>query len=163
MSQSDYIKYKKIATEIRVNNLNPSNNPVIKNKLPYITQNITYQQPAVFTASDYENYKQYSLENQFQNTKPVLNRITLSGNTVIFDMEKNISGCPTIQMCSNTQTRNNRIPLSKVYFDPVPQPLNIRQRNKNNNLKNECKCTINKVKSQSYLCSCKTSYFGIVR
>jgi hypothetical protein len=88
MSQSDYIKYKKTATELK------------KNKLP-----------SVFEYTKYNSYKGYSLENTIQNNKLKYNQLIPSGRTFIWDMEKTVSNCPTFALCNNTTTRSNK----KIY------------------------------------------------
>jgi dihydroorotate dehydrogenase len=89
MSQSDYIRYKKTSTKLL---------------------NITKLDP-VLESQDYTEFKKYYLESNVINTKPVLNKLTPSGYSVIFDITKKISDCPiqNFIMCNHTQTRENRI------------------------------------------------------
>ena len=64
MSQSDYIRYKKIANELKNNEYDP-----------------------VFTEGDYVNLKQFSLQNQVLNTRKTFNQLIPSGSKRIFNME----------------------------------------------------------------------------
>lgn len=146
MSQSDYLKYKKLATQIK---LDMSNN-----------------MPPVFESQMYINLKQYSLENTIKNTKTIYNKITPSGETIIFDMEKMNNSCPTKVMfptCTRTNTRANRRVMSDVYFTPVPQPITIKGLKNATNQKNSCKCKLNSKNTNNYICSCKLGEFGITR
>jgi len=100
MSQSDLIKYKRITNQLSE----------IK-KLD-----------SVLSSQNYIEFKQYTLESKIINKNPVLNQLTLSGDILIFGMEKNISKCKSIidfSMCS-TQTRGNRV-LRTIN---IPNPIN---------------------------------------
>jgi hypothetical protein len=157
MSQSDYLKYKRVATILKVDNN-------------------TKKQPPVFGSSVYNDNVEFSLENSVINKKVVLNRLTLNtgnviaGNTApipIWGMDKKVTGCTTFPICNNTNTRTNRVPVLQTRFDPVPQPLNIEKRNEAANLKTECKCVLNskytKKGVKKGVCSCVLGRFGIVR
>jgi hypothetical protein len=152
MSQSDYIKNKRVGTVLQQFNANPANDP------------------AVLESQDYVNYKEYSLVNSVVNTKPIFSELTQTNYTVVFDMEKAVSTCPTFPICKNTNTRANRMPLSTVYFDPVPQPLSIKAMKNAANLKTACKCILNskytdknKINKEINVCKCKIGRWGIVR
>lgn len=109
MSQSDYIKYKRVSTELRIDN------------------NKTKMQP-VINQSGYNDYKQYTLENTIVNTKTVLNRITPQKAQVVFNMDKVVSGCPAFSNCAGAKySRNNRVKMSSAYFTPIPQPLSWKK------------------------------------
>ena len=99
-SQSDLIKYKKISTQLlEIKKLDP-----------------------ILSSQDYIDFKQYTLESKITNKKPVLNQLTLSGDILIFGMEKNISNCKGIvdfSMCK-TQTRGNRV----LRTMNIPNPIN---------------------------------------
>ena len=161
MSQSDYLKYKRIANQLRIDNQID------------VGMTDTKQEP-IFTSQNLTNYKQYALNNTIINTKPTLNRITLNSRLRVYDMDKKVSGCPTFIVCKDTQNRNNRVLSTGAYFgsttannstksslvnirtywDSVPQPAN---------LKNECNCAMGTRNTDSKLCACKTGRFGIVR
>lgn len=92
MSQSDQIRYKKTSNQLKeVNKLD-----------------------AVLNSQDYISYKQYTLESNIANTKPVLNQLTLAGKTILFGMEKKVSKCPinNFVMCNKTNQRPNRVLLA---------------------------------------------------
>ena len=133
MSQSDYIKYKRVATEL-------------KN---------TKQVPAVLESQDYIGYKEYSMENKITNTKTLYNQLIPPGKKIIFDMEKKVTNCPAFIICNNTNKRPNRVAMSKVYFTPTPVPKYVKHPA---NAKTGCKCALNSVNTERYVCSCKTSF-----
>lgn len=109
MSQSDYIKYKRVSTELRIDNN-------------------AKKMPPVINQSDYNDYREYTLENATINTKPVLNRLTPKGAQIVFNMDKVVTGCPTFEICRNTQSRPNRsVHMSSAYFIPTPQPLSWKK------------------------------------
>ena len=112
MSQSDYLKYKRVSTQLRID-----------------------AQPTVIESRKYVNFKEYTLENTIVNTKPILNRVTPIGRQPIFGMDKAVSSCPTFNLCSRSYNRTNRVPLSTVYVGPTPLPLTVNDtkntRNKN--------------------------------
>jgi hypothetical protein len=145
MSQSDYIKYKKINTVLSID--------ASSNFLP------------VLNSQDYSDYKEFVLENTIINTKTIYNCITPSGVQVVLNlnkklslvqnMGKSLSNCPSFLLCNNTNKRLNRVPLSKVYFTPTPQPLTWNQRKNASYLKNDCKCILNSVKTNTNICNCK--------
>lgn len=88
MSQSDYLKHKRIANELSIDHS--------LNHLP------------VLESQNYTSYRSYALKNDIVNTKTILNRITPSNKQIIFDVEKTVSGCPDFIDCSNTHLRPNR-------------------------------------------------------
>jgi len=97
MSQSDFLKYKRISTILNVDNKTPSvNSP---NKLP-----------AVLNAEDYVSYKEYALENSLINSKCTPNQLQ---DTTVLNMELYPSNCPTFA-CTNTNTRPNRVLNPKI-------------------------------------------------
>uniref|UniRef100_A0A6C0D3D4 Uncharacterized protein n=1 Tax=viral metagenome TaxID=1070528 RepID=A0A6C0D3D4_9ZZZZ len=138
MSQSDYLKYKRVATILRVDNT-------------------TSKQPPVLTSDNYMNFKEFSLENTIIGTNIRYNRLIPSGDVYILGMNKDVSNCATFPVCKNTHLRTNRKSNSTVYFTPTPQPLTINERNKAANLKTACKCISNSG------CQCSVARFGIVR
>jgi hypothetical protein len=143
MSQSDYIKYKRVATILRKND-----------------------QPPVMESQTYLDLKEFALVNTIVNTKPVTNLLTLPttpATQIIFDMAKVVNNCPTFPICTNTNTRKNRVPLSTVYYTPVPKPLSIKATKNASWMKNACKCKLNSKYTNSNICSCKNGLWGIVR
>jgi hypothetical protein len=129
MSQSDYIKYKKIT-----------------NKLSESAR----KQPPVFDSSDYSSYKQYVIENIVPNSKLTYRKLIDNNSQLVFDMEKkkadtvnmntDKSKCPTFLLCKNTNLRDNRVSLLGTYYTPTPQPLNWKQSNKLHNIKDISNC-----------------------
>ena len=121
MSQSDYLKYKRISTELKINKLDP-----------------------IFHPNDYLSYKEFSLENSIINEKINYNQLILPNKNMVFNMEKNI--CPlTFNTCKNTDVRTNRKPLLKSQITPSPlQPLYVKQ--KTNKVMNFCDCGYTKTK-----------------
>lgn len=124
MSQSDYIKFKKTSTKLAIDN------KLIGNK-----------EPAVFDAGDYTDFKQFNIENTILDTSPTYNYIKPHGHQIVFKMDKVVSSCPAFAVCSKTNTRPNRIPMSAAYFTPTPVPLNWLQENALNNKRfTKCHC-----------------------
>lgn len=147
MSQSDYIKYKKVTTVLSVdmsNNFSP-----------------------VLDSQNYSDYKEYVLENTVANSKIVYRRIVPSTVHVVLDMEKTKSkvqnmgtsttDCPSFLLCKNTNQRPYRVPMSTTYFTPIPQPLNWQQTKNASLKKTACKCILNNSKTNANTCSCKLS------
>lgn len=129
MSQSDYIKYKKTSNKLRIDNTSINN-----------------KEPAVFVSSDYTDFKQFNLENTINDTSPTFNYIVQDGRHLVFGMDKVVSSCPTFVVCSNTNIRANRVPMSASRFTPTPQPLNWND--------------LNNLKKQRFLdCKCDTSLY----
>ena len=147
MSQSDYIKYKKINTVLQVD--------ANDNFLP------------VLNSQEYSDYKEHVLENTIENSKTIYRRITPSTTQVVLDMDKRKSlvqnmgtlttNCPSFIMCNGTNNRPYRVPMSDVYFTPTPQPLNWQQTKNASWQKTGCKCILNSAKTNANICSCKTS------
>ena len=143
MSQSDYIKYKKIATQLRIDNSGAKNNVLNSQNTP------------VLKSQNYTDFVEYALENSITNNKIIYHQITPSGKQIIMDMEKITTNCPSFKVCTGTNTRSNRIPMSQGYNNPTPVPLSIKQIKKREfNLKNECICAQNSAK-YTHTCKCK--------
>ena len=102
MSQSDYIQYKKVANELRINGTSDSRYPV----------------DPVFSAKDYTDFKGYSLETTISNSKINYNQLIPSGKKIIYNMEKNTANCPTFTLCTGTNARNNRVALGGSRIGP---------------------------------------------
>ena len=157
MSQSDYLKSKRISTLLRIDNQK--------------VNNVT-KQPPVFTSQDLQNYTQYALTNTTVNTKPTLNRLTPKLRQRVYDMDKAVSGCPSFIICKDTQQRNNRVLSSGGYFGATmanntakSSLVNIRTYWDNTpaNLKTECNCAVGNRNDGSNACACSMGRFGIVR
>ncbi len=109
MSQSDYIRHKKLAR-------------VMKD---------TTELSPVLASQEYTAYKEYSLETTVQNHKELYYRFLPEGTQFVFGMiVKNAPNCITYPFCRNTDTRNNRVLNSEdgIYYQPKPMrpiPLKI--------------------------------------
>ncbi len=88
MSQSDYLKRKKIATELK--NDHATNHPSVLNSKQYLS------------------YLSYSLGNNIENTKITYNKIVPNTKRNIFNIEQTTTNCPTFE-CSDSSSRPNRI------------------------------------------------------
>ena len=105
MSQSDYIKYKKSAVELK---------------------NQTFF-PPILESDDYTDYKQYATGNNVYNTCQTYNELIPPHKTRLFDIERSyLTTCPTFIVDHDTQTRPNRIPMKQAYAVPVPVPLYVK-------------------------------------
>jgi len=99
MSQSDYIQYKRNATELKE-----------QRKM----------QP-VLDALDYTEFKQFSLQNTVLNTKPRYNELIPTNTKIIFGMENaKTATCTPFLVDHGTQSRPNRVKLGGAYSNPTP-------------------------------------------
>jgi hypothetical protein len=98
MSQSDYIKLKRTAANLKEK---AKHNPV-------------------YNSTDYTEFKEYSLEKTIASIKPTYNQLRLPGTKTIFDIEQKVSGCPEFIVCTGTQDRENRRPLDGVQQSCFP-------------------------------------------
>ena len=123
-SQSDYIQYLKVSTELQS----------IK-KLP-----------PILNSGDYTQYAGYSIENQISRTKQLNSQLTLPNQLIIFDISTiDVSGCPVFIMCQKTNTRANRILIPySGYCNPL-RPLTQKQRGLPLKKLNLCLCNNNGV------------------
>lgn len=146
MSQSDYLKYKRVSTRLRVDN-------------------DTTNQPPVFASATLTQNQQYALSNSITNTKLRYNQLVPSGSQPVFSMEKVVTNCPTFPVCKDTNTRTNRVPMTCRADPSVPTPgsLDIETRNEAINMRTGCKCILNSRHTDGNICSCKLGAFGIVR
>lgn len=110
MSVSDYIKYKRVGSQL-------------KDVLP----NVKGEAPPVFTDQMYIDFKQYTIANTITDTKLIENSLIPSGSNLVFDILKVVSSCPTFPICKNTNLRTNRTPLSLVYFNPKQPATFMKQ------------------------------------
>ena len=131
MSQSDYLNFKRVSNELKINKFTP-----------------------VFNTKDYIDFKEYSIQNNITNTKLTYNQLCPSGYTKIFNMEKKTTSCPNFTICKSTNTRTNRVPMSQVYFTPRPVPTYVKQPK---TAKTACNCILNSVNTERNICKCKTS------
>lgn len=142
MAQSDYLKYKRVTTQLKINGSNFA---------------------SVLNAQDYVNYKEYALEKSIVNNKTIYNRITPTGIQPIFGMDKVVTNCPDFLVCSGTNSRPYRVPMLASLFTPTPQALSIKATKNAANQKSGCKCVLDSKYTNANLCNCKLGNFGIVR
>jgi hypothetical protein len=104
MSQSDYIKYKRVQRELKEFNQTPAKIPNVLNSGQYIS------------------YKEYSLENTIINTKDIYNNLIDGNVPVVFGMVKKCaSNSPTFTLCRGTETRGNRTPTLPLDSEEMPR------------------------------------------
>ena len=135
MSQSDYLKHKRIATELKINELTP-----------------------VLNSGDYTNYKQFSIENSIVNTKLQYEEIVPTGYKKIFGIVKKVSSCPTFITCTGTHARSNRVAMSTVYFTPKYVPTYVKHPTYE---KTPCYCKLSSKTTDDYLCKCKKRHYVV--
>jgi hypothetical protein len=66
--------------------------------------------PSTIDSNQYINFKSFNMLVTVANENELFNRITPVGKTIIFDAEKNVSGCSRFD-CTDTDTRTNRKPI----------------------------------------------------
>ena len=102
MSQSDYIKYKRLSVELK--------------KLSEL--------PSVIEARQYTDFKEFSLENTITNNKTQYNKLFPENSINVFGMEKsNASNCAQFALCRDTNSRANRKPSTGVRHFAFPLAL----------------------------------------
>ena len=118
MSQSDYIKYKRVSAQLRVDSGDKSH--------------------PVFDCRDYTDYKQYSLESNIVNTKLTPNQLIPSNSKQIFNMNIKTTGCPSFIICTRTNNRPGRTNMGDIYAKPTIMPLDWKKKKKMIDTKNTC-------------------------
>jgi hypothetical protein len=113
MSQSDYIKHKKIATEL------------------------LYQTdlPPVLNSGDYTSFFGYHLENTIIDTKPTLDQLVPSASQLVFNIKLQTKYCQDFSGCILTNKRPNRVLNGNVPDKTAPfvtplRPLTDKQLSK---------------------------------
>lgn len=135
MSTSDYIKYKRVGTQLR-------------DVLP----NSKKQAPAVFDDQMYIDFKQYTIENRIFDSKLIENSLIPTGSNLVFDMLKVVSSCPDFPICTNTNARTNRVPMLPVYYNQKQPAKYVKHSiyGEPTHLNNpECNCIVNRKFSNS--------------
>lgn len=103
MSQSDYIRYKRLAVELRDQSKNLA--PVIE-------------------SGQYIHYKSFTLENTILSDNTSYLKIMPPSSVNIFGMQMNHpSGCASFPLCHDTNTRVNRRPLLGTQSAAQPLPV----------------------------------------
>jgi len=137
MSQGDYIKRKQVAQTLRADGLHTPN-----------------RFPPVFSSQDLLKYQQYQIINNDSNTILNYNLLTSPGKIMVFDMERNVTNCPTFVVCRNTNTRPNRV-LRTVAACPVSiQPLSWEAKKNSMDDKTLCTCQLKRKHIRRNVCSC---------
>jgi len=103
MSQGDYIRYKRLANDLR----NQSENL-----------------PPVIESGQYINYKAFTLENTILSNKLTHTKIIPPSSVNVFGIQRNNpSSCSTFILCSGTNSRANRRPLLGTQIAAQPLPV----------------------------------------
>jgi tRNA U38,U39,U40 pseudouridine synthase TruA len=108
MSQSDYIRHKKLSAELKeISKLSP-----------------------VLDSQKYTAYKEYSLENTIPSVKNVYYRFIPEGTQFVYEMIRNNAGnCSNMEFCVDTNLRNNRVlnSVGGTKYEPKPmRPLALK-------------------------------------
>jgi hypothetical protein len=102
MSQSDYIRLKRISQEL---------------------SNIPKNLPPILTSRQYTNYVGYTLAHSVPNTKTVYSKNIPAKTTLVFDMERpNGLDCSGFEICFNTNKRPNRPIVEDISFNSCDSP-----------------------------------------
>lgn len=113
MSQSDYIKQKKIANII-------STKGSTLNRRDF---------PQVFTAQNYTEYLQKNAIESVSNTLPTYNQLAVSGITRVFDMPLQLDGCASSGFCFHEDELMRRFNQTEVNTfldgDGIPVVQNV--------------------------------------
>lgn len=113
MSQSDYIKRLKLASEL-----------IEQNKLK-----------PVLSSKDYTLFKEYTIVNTVKNTVQLYNELPFPEITTVFDMPlQNVNNCQPFIICQNTNQRENRV--LNTYSSP--SPVAYYKKHRINNLCSPC-------------------------
>jgi len=102
MSQSDYIRHKKLSTELKeISKLSP-----------------------VLGSQQYTSYKEYSLENTIVSEKNVYYRFIPPGTQFVYEMiRNNAQNCSDMAFCVDTDLRSNRVFNSEYGTKYQPKPM----------------------------------------
>ena len=138
MSQGDYLKRKQIAQILRTDGGVGINN----------------HSPAVFSSHELLKYKQYQIINDGSNTKLNYNLITPVTKKIVFDMERDVTGCPSFIACKDTNNRPNRVLNKEADCQIQNRPLNWTQLKNKQNSKTLCVCQLKRKHINRNVCSC---------
>jgi hypothetical protein len=118
MSQSDYIRHKRISNEL-------------------IDQSKLFP---VLNARQYTDYKEYSLENTIYSSNLTYSKIIPNNTPVVFGIQyTNANTCPPFILCSGTYARPNRIPHDGTLVRPSSMLPVLRKKSDIKKL-NYCSC-----------------------
>jgi hypothetical protein len=132
MSQSDYIKYKRVQRQLNEFNRTP------------------HKIPNVLHSSQYISYKEYALENTIVSENGQYDKLIDQDVPIVFGMVKKCaSNSPTFLLCSGTQLRGNRMSMLPLDDDEMPlfrypknETISKSNRMKWNSVKNTRYCTV---------------------
>jgi hypothetical protein len=117
MSQSDYLRRKRVANVLKID---ASEQPIME-------------------PSRLREFKQFQLENEITSDSIRYERIVPLGKQNILNMDKDVSNCPTFAVCNGTTQRLNRVPHKGRLCNN--NPLNWHEKNEINNAKQfDCTC-----------------------
>lgn len=107
MSQSDYVKRKRIASQVASKNRSPINRE---------------DNPAIFGSQLLTQLKQYDLENTIVNTRPKFNQLLPSSDLRVMEMNlrQPVVACKTYRTCNNDIYNTSNLPnrvLVKTFYD----------------------------------------------
>jgi len=107
MSQSDYIKYKRVSRELSV---------------------CDELLPPIFEYAQFHSYKGFALENTIANTKYDFYRLLPDTTRTVFGiLRPNAMNEPTFLVDYDTNLRGNKIPLLDGQFQPKPsRPIALK-------------------------------------
>jgi len=133
MSQSDYLRRKRVSTVLRVD---PNENPI-------------------YSSKQLLAFKQYQIENNVTSSNISYRKIKPAGKQVVYEMVRDVTNCPTF-ICENTSQRPNRV--AHVGRMCNNHPLNWWEK-KANEVSKElwCKCQLNRSYTNENRCSCITA------
>ena len=136
MSQSDYIKFKRVSIILKdaSRNLKP-----------------------VLTSREYIDYAEYEIETTVANANTLYNYAVPNGSILLFDSVRKITTCPTFKMCSKTNERTNRVSVNTFYNatrGPFIKPIGKYVKHPSYE-KTGCKCILNSKYTDNNISCCK--------
>jgi hypothetical protein len=107
MSQSDYIRRKRVASQVASKNITPIN---------------CQDNPAILSSQLLTQLKQYDLENTIVNILPRVNQLTPSSDLRVMEMNlrKPAADCETYRTCNGDNYNTSSLPntvLVNIFYD----------------------------------------------
>lgn len=131
MSQSDYLRRKRISNMLRID----------------------IAEDPIYNSKKLLEFKQYQLENEITSSNINHQRVVPSGSQLILNMERTVTNCPSFILCTNTSQRPNRVAHSGRMCNDLP--LNWRKKNALDNAKEPwCKCQLNRSTTDANKACC---------
>ena len=132
MSQSDYLRRKRVANILKID--------AAENQ--------------IYDSSMYLKFKQFQLENVVTSDNVNYSNIKDANNQIIFNMERDVSVCPSFVLCT-TSARPNRVEHRGRLCNDYP--LNWYEKKVAENAKELwCKCELNRSTTDANACLCFT-------